>query len=129
MSKSKKFDFKEIKKHAGELRRQMTDSEKILWKEVRDRRISGYKFLRQHPIIYKGDLTRLNYFIADFYCDEKKAIIELDGPVHDSSKEYDQFRDEELSNLSIHILRIKNDELLNMKVTKQRIKTFLDSIL
>ncbi len=53
MSKSKKFDFKEIKKHARELRRQMTDSEKILWKEVRDRRISGYKFLRQHPIIYK----------------------------------------------------------------------------
>jgi len=75
MSEYKKFDYKEIRKHAQELRNNMTESEDILWKELRGRRLSGYKFLRQHPVLYKGNLKRFNYFIADFYCFEKKAVI------------------------------------------------------
>ena len=66
MSKSNYLDIKTIKKHARELRRNVTDSEKELWEQLRNRRLSGYKFLRQHPIIYKADYTGLNYFIADF---------------------------------------------------------------
>ena len=69
MSKSNYLDIKTIKKHARELRRNVTDSEKELWEQLRNRRLSGYKFLRQHPIIYKADYKGLNYFIADFYCD------------------------------------------------------------
>lgn len=72
MGKSKYLDIKVIKKHAREFRNNMTDSEKLLWKELRNRKLSGYKFLRQHPVVYKADYRGLNYFIADFYCDEKK---------------------------------------------------------
>jgi very-short-patch-repair endonuclease len=46
-----KFDFKKIKEHVRELRRSMTESEKLLWNELRGRRLSGYKFLRQYPIL------------------------------------------------------------------------------
>ena len=101
MSKSKYLDVKTIKKHARELRRNLTDSEKELWEQLRNRKLSGYKFLRQHPIIYKADCKGLNYFIADFYCHSKKAVIELDGSIHDEKEEYDQFRDEEMKLLGL----------------------------
>ena len=128
MSDLRKFNFRVIKKHAQELRTNLTDSEKILWKELRGRKLSGYKFLRQHPILYKGNLVRFNYFIADFYCNEKKVVIELDGPVHDVNEEYDMFRDSELQNLGIRILRIKNEEIINMNEVLHKIKVFIDSI-
>ena len=128
MSYYKRFDFKKIKEHARELRKCMTEPEKMLWNELRGRRLSGYKFHRQYPILYNGNLIRYNYFIADFYCPEKKLIIELDGAIHDSKKEYDQFRDLELINIGIHTLRIKNEDLSDMKETLQIIHSFLNSI-
>jgi len=124
----KKFDFKEIKKHAQEQRANQTDSEKLLWEGLRGRKLSGYKFLRQHPILYQGNLIRFNYFIADLYCSEKKVAIELDGPIHDLNLEYDEFRDSELQNRGIHILRIKNDELQNMNEVLNRILVFINTV-
>jgi leucyl-tRNA synthetase len=70
----------------------------------------------------------VKYFVADFYCDIKKTVIELDGPIHESNIEYDQFRNSEMANLGIHVLRLKNDELIDMKETLQKILTFLNSI-
>jgi very-short-patch-repair endonuclease len=128
MVKSRNLDFNTIKMHARELRQNMTESEEILWKELRNRKLSGYKFLRQHPIIYKGDLKRLNYFIADFYCNEKKLVVELDGGIHNESVEYDGFRDSELKSLGIQTLRIKNEELINLSETCQKIVSILNSI-
>jgi len=128
MADKKKFDFRKIKKHAQGLRHNMTEPEKLLWKELRGKKLSGYKFLRQHPILYGGNLIRFNYFIADFYCYKKKAIIELDGPVHDTSEDYDHFRDSELQEIGLHVLRIKNEELRNMNNILQRILTFLYEI-
>ncbi|MCJ7449373.1 MAG: DUF559 domain-containing protein [Bacteroidales bacterium] len=125
MAKSKNLDFGKIKKHNRELRQNMTESENLLWKEIKNRKLSGFKFLRQHPIIYQGDLTRLNYFVADFYCDEKKVVIELDGPIHESNKEYDDFRDPELKNRGINVLRIKNEELINIKNVLDKIEFYL----
>jgi leucyl-tRNA synthetase len=128
MSENKKFDFKKIRKHAQDLRHNMTESERLLWKELRGRKLSGYKFLRQHPILYSGNLIRFNYFVADFYCDAKKTVIELDGPVHDNSIEYDQFRDSQLQEIGLHILRIRNEELQNMNKVLQKIVDFLSGI-
>lgn len=128
MSSTRKFDFTKITNHVREYRKNPTDSEKLLWKELKGRKLNGHKFLRQHPILYKGNLNRLNYFIADFYCFEKKAVIELDGPVHKQNLEYDSFRDEEMKELGLHILRIKNEELENMENVLLRILDFLDSI-
>ncbi|MCX6300559.1 MAG: DUF559 domain-containing protein, partial [Bacteroidia bacterium] len=58
MSKFQKFDFRGIKKQAQELRNNMTESEKLLWREIRGKKLSGFRFLRQHPILYKGNLIR-----------------------------------------------------------------------
>jgi very-short-patch-repair endonuclease len=128
MGDLEKFDFKKIKEHTRELRRRMTVSETLLWKELRGRRLSGYKFLRQYPILYKGNLIRYNYFVADFYCDSKKTIIELDGPIHEYKEEYDMFRESELENLGLHILRIRNEELDDMSDVLRKIELFLSQI-
>jgi very-short-patch-repair endonuclease len=128
MSKGKYLDIKTIKKHARELRTNVTSYERILWEELRGRRLSGYKFLRQHPIIYKADYKGLNYFIADFYCDSKKLVIELDGPIHEETKEYDQFRDEEMIYRGLHILRLKNEEVSNIEKGLFKIRSHLDSL-
>ena len=129
MSVNEYFDAGKIKKRARGLRENMTGSERVLWNELRNRKLAGYKFLRQHPILYKGNLKRYNYFIADFYCYEKKTIIEVDGPVHNKTGEYDQFRDAELGDLGIRILRIKDRDLENMNEIKSRILAFLDTII
>ena len=128
MNKCNYLDIKTIKKHARELRRNVTDSEKELWEQLRNRRLSGYKFLRQHPIIYKADYKGLNYFIADFYCDSKKTVIELDGLIHDEKEEYDKFRDEEMKLLGLHVLRLKNDGLSNMNIVIEKIIFYLNTI-
>jgi very-short-patch-repair endonuclease len=106
----------------------MTDSEKLLWEQLRNRKLSGYKFLRQHPIVYKADYRGLNYFIADFYCNEKKVVIELDGLIHQDTQEYDEFRDIEMKELGINVLRIKNEELKNMNEVLQKINKYIDLI-
>ena len=128
MDRSKNLDFKIVKMRARELRSKATSSEILLWKELRNRKLSGYKFLRQHPIVYNPYGSGAKYFVADFYCDIKKTVIELDGPIHESNLEYDQFRDAEMLNLGLHILRIKNEELLVIKDVLKKIETYLNSI-
>ena len=84
--------------------------------------------MRQHPILYHGNLIRYNYFIADFYCAAKKVIIELDGAIHENNPEYDYFRDSVLQELKIKTLRIKNEELADIKNVIDKIKVYLSSI-
>ena len=66
MSKSNYIDIKTIKKHAKELRRNVTNSEKELWEQLRNRLLLGYKFLHQHPIIYKAYYTRIKLLYSRF---------------------------------------------------------------
>ena len=99
-----------IKMHCRELRHNQTEAEAKLWNILRNRRLGGVKFLRQHPFIYSY-YRRPMYFIADFYCAEKKLIIELDGKVHDNQKEYDDQRDFILNQKGLKVLRIRNMEL------------------
>jgi very-short-patch-repair endonuclease len=128
MSRNNYLDIRTIKKHARELRKNATGSEKQLWEQLRNRQLSGYKFLRQHPVIYKADFKGLNYYIADFYCNEKKTVIELDGSIHNERIEYDRFRDEELRYKGLNVLRLKNEELTDMSTALEKIKSFLYSI-
>jgi very-short-patch-repair endonuclease len=128
MGRSQYLDFKIVKKRARELRNNATPSETILWNELRNRKLCGYKFLRQHPIVYNPYGSGVKYFVADFYCNIKKTVIELDGPIHESNLEYDLFRDAEMVNLGLHILRIKNVDLLNIKDVLKKIETYLNSI-
>jgi len=102
---------KQIIDRCRELRKNQTPEEEILWQNLRNRKFYGLKFLRQHPLIYEGLNNRFSFFIADFYCDEKKLVIELDGKIHGEQQEYDQERDFVIQSLSIKTVRIKNEDL------------------
>ncbi|MFM9910752.1 MAG: endonuclease domain-containing protein, partial [Chitinophagaceae bacterium] len=84
---------------------------------LRNRQANGLKFRRQHP---------LDKFVADFYCHEKRLVIELDGGMHESKmqKEKDRVRTEILDKLAITVVRFKNEEVLkdNIGVTKEIIR-------
>lgn len=110
---------------ARKLRQEMTPEEKLLWAKLRNRKFKGLKFLRQHPIIYDTINNRPKYFIPDFYCAEKKLIIELDGKIHDFQKDYDERRDEILTNMELRVLRIKNEEMGNVRKVLQKIEQFI----
>ena len=98
---------------ARELRQQMTDEEKSLWNYLRNRNFQQLKFRRQHPVVYEVRGFRKYFYVADFYCAERKFIIELDGKHHEfgDQKEYDNARDFILNKLGYKILRIPNDEI------------------
>jgi very-short-patch-repair endonuclease len=72
------------------------------------KKFSGYRFLRQHPVFYQIDKGWIDFFIADFYCYKLKLIIELDGEIHLSQKEYDKERDEKLKAKGLQVIRIDN---------------------
>lgn len=92
--------------YGRELRQVSTKAEKLLWEYLRNRKLDGLKFRRQHPI---------DKFIADFYCHEKKLVIELDGAVHDDKMnvQYDEARTYELKGSGIKVIRFRNSEVEN----------------
>ncbi len=96
-------------KQARLLRKQMTKAERILWEELRGRKL-GVDFRRQMPFVF-GDY----HFIADFYCARKKIIIEIDGQVHYDKeiKEYDILREDIFTEAGYKIIRFKNEEVKN----------------
>ena len=106
-------DKKRIKELCRDLRKRQTPAEQVLWKLLRNRKLSGYKFLRQHPLAKTNIQGRISFFIADFYCAGKKLVIEADGPIHEERKEYDANRDDVIQSYNIRVLRFKNEQLIN----------------
>lgn len=66
------FNLKTNKKTRKFLRKNMTKTECVLWKELKRKKI-GFKFRRQFGV---------GPYIIDFYCPQLKFAIELDGDVH-----------------------------------------------
>jgi len=91
--------------YARKLRLRTTKAEQRLWSLLRNRQLKGRKFRRQHAIA--------NY-VVDFYCNEHKLAIELDGNFHanDVAKEYDKSRSALLAELGIIVLRFWNEEVM-----------------
>ena len=111
-----------LKQHARQLRKTMTDAEKHLWVKVRMKQLKGHQFYRQKPI---GD------YIVDFYCPKTKLVIEVDGSQHlsDEMTEYDRIRDEYLSSLGLRVLRFTNTEILtNTNGVLERISENMEEI-
>ena len=113
---------------ARELRQNMTEAERALWKELRNRKFLGLKFVRQYPLIYQVINNEPRYFIADFMCFEKKLVIEVDGMIHDFQKEEDQHREEILKSLGLTILRIKNEEVNDILNVMEKIKMYISEM-
>jgi len=87
------------------LRQRQTEAEEKLWQLIRNRKLNGLKFRRQHP---------LDKYIADFYCHEKRLVIELDGGVHKciDQQRIDEERTSTLNKLEITVIRFKNEEVI-----------------
>jgi methionine--tRNA ligase beta chain len=93
---------------ARQLRREQTDAEALLWYLLRDRRLAGAKFRRQHPI--KIETQR---YILDFFCHELKLAIEMDGSQHQERVQRDEMRTAALRTLGISVLRFWNNDVLS----------------
>ena len=89
---------------ARQLRKDETWAEKVMWRWLRGRRFSGYKFRRQHP---EGVYT------LDFFCEEARLSIELDGGQHGfpEQRAHDAERERFLTSQGIKELRFWNSHL------------------
>ena len=100
---------------AKELRRQMTQEEKILWQHLRANQLNGLHFRRQQII---------DGFITDFYCHAARLVIEVDGEIHQQQAEYDAERDRILLARGLRLLRIRNEQVRqNLDKVLARIST------
>ena len=95
---------KNLKKHARELRKNMTDAERRLWSKIRRKQLKENQFYRQKNI---GD------YIVDFYCPAAKLVVEIDGGQHYAEENIvkDEARDKFLSDLGFRVLRFSNSDV------------------
>ena len=104
----------EIFKRAEQLRKNPTEAEQLLWKELQSDAFKKYHFRRQHPI---------HHFIADFYSHKLKLIIEVDGEYHDYEEQQlkDKARTELLEFQGLKIIRFTNQQIIQEIVKVQKI--------
>ena len=109
-----------IKFKAKELRKQMTDHEKILWSHIRRRQLNGKHFRRQHPF---------GIYIVDFYCHEAQLAIEIDGLIHLKRRKYDRERTEFLELSGLSVIRFTNKDIeCRIEWVLSKIKLFLSNL-
>src|SRR5689334_23292238 len=104
------------------LRNNTTKAEELLWEELKNKKMMGYKFRRQFSI---------GSYVVDFYCPSLKLAIEVDGPAHNTpvAIEYDKNREEEIDNLKIKFLRFLNEEVYsNLNSVTERIRNEIKRI-
>ncbi|HXI13374.1 MAG TPA: endonuclease domain-containing protein [Thermoanaerobaculia bacterium] len=105
-----------LREQARELRRRETSAESAMWKNLRRRGFLGLKFRRQHEV---------GRYIVDFFCEELKLAIELDGASHFEPAviELDAKRTRVLQQFGITVIRIENEEfLVNGGLVMERIR-------
>ncbi|MBF0431517.1 MAG: DUF559 domain-containing protein [Fibrobacteria bacterium] len=104
------------------LRKRQTLAEETLWEQLRGRRLAGFKFRRQFPILK---------YVVDFYCMQVNLVIEVDGSIHDNQQEKDYYRQEAITTKSgASFLRFSNEEVLyNMDTVLEKMKAFLAELL
>ncbi len=101
MMKNKIFNKKWSKSQRSELRSNSTVTEVLFWMKIRNKKLNGLKFRRQHGI---------GKYIVDFYCPKIKLVIELDGAYHNTNIviSKDIVRDNFLKGLGITVFRYPN---------------------
>jgi very-short-patch-repair endonuclease len=109
-----------IRERARRMRQHPTASEAKLWSWLRGRRFAHFKFRRQYAI---------GSYIIDFYCDELKPAIEVDGAQHEilGVVEVDAARTETLRGYGIELIRISNRLIAtDVSMAAQRIQWAID---
>ena len=94
-----------MRERARQLRREMDLPEVLLWRQLRGRQLLGLHFRRQHPV---------GRYILDFYCNQVKLAVEVDGYSHDVSDQpqRDQERDSWLAKRGVETVRIPARDVL-----------------
>ena len=92
------------------MRRAPTPAEATVWGYLRNHRLHGLKWRRQHVILG---------FIADFYCAELRVALELDGDIHDAPEvvERDALRDQVFLRVRIRTMRLRNEDCTRVFLT------------
>ena len=109
-------------RNARMLRTKETEAEKILWENLRDKRLDGIKFRRQHP---------MDKYVVDFFTQKYKFAIELDGGYHEekSQKIQDADREENIASQNILLIRFSNEEVLySLETVLNTIRTYISWI-
>jgi len=108
-----------LKPRARALRNEDTVAESELWERLRDRRLMGHKFRRQHSV---------GGYIVDFICPDARLVIEIDGAVHDGQEEADRLREAHLRSHGLRVIRFRNDEIADsLDALLERIQLALSS--
>ncbi|MBP6856666.1 MAG: endonuclease domain-containing protein [Candidatus Pacebacteria bacterium] len=97
----------------------MTPQELIMWSRIKNSKI-GYKLRRQHSI---------GRYIADFYCSEKRVVVEIDGVQHfdKEAMEHDRVRSEFFQSQGISVVRFTNAEInTNLESVLENIRRVLE---
>ena len=113
MSVTVSYELKKVAQSlARDMRQNPTKAEKVFWDAVRNKKVMNARFIRQHPL-YFDFLGKTTFYIADFYCKEKCLVVEIDGRIHEYTKERDKLRTEIINLLGLKVIRFKNEEVLN----------------
>ena len=98
------FNSKKMTSRRKSLRQKPTEAEKILWQELRKKKL-GVKFKRQYS---------LGNYVADFYSPEARLAIELMGSVHESDqvRRYDLGRIKYFESLGVKTMIFWNGEVV-----------------
>jgi very-short-patch-repair endonuclease len=86
---------------ARQLRLNSTKAEIIMWKYIKGK-VLGWEFHRQRPV---------DEYILDFYCNELKLAIEIDGYTHDFNYDKDLVRQTKLERLGIRVIRFSDEDV------------------
>ena len=85
------------------MRKNPTDAERALWRHLRNQQTGRYRFRRQHP---------MGSYILDFFCFEKRLVVEIDGGQQSEQVCYDTQRTRWLEDQGYRVLRFWNNEVL-----------------
>ena len=98
------FNRTQGKQKRRELRRNMTNTEIMIWSKLRRKQVCGYKFRRQYGV---------GSYIIDFYCSKIKLAVEIDGDTHfqEGIEAYDQQRQAFIEGFGIRFLRFTNRDI------------------
>jgi very-short-patch-repair endonuclease len=106
-----------LKAKRRKLRNGATPQEVILWSRLKKGQLA-YKFRRQHSF---------GRYVVDFYCPEKRLVIEVDGSQHAESANRDNKRTEYFKRLGLKVVRFWNNQInTNIEGAVAKIKELLE---
>ena len=112
----RRVGVKDLTGIARRLRKHSTDTERHLWRHLRDRQVEGFKFRRQQAV---------GRYVVDFVNFDKKVVVELDGGQH-SLDPGDKIRDEWLRAEGYKVLRFWDNQVLSdLEGVLETIRDFL----